>query len=388
LAFQLPFASQPDEPTQIHEPVLLFRLERPVKGTRDDQSQSLRQHLVGLVPRNAGFESQQVLLVNPLAIGLTSVRGRSVIDQSKVGTDWQADELDAIVADYFAMLALDAAREPFVKAHRARDLMERTGRSHRSVEFKHMNISAVATELGLPTVRGYRPMANYQSTIFDAIDRHLDAHPEVLSEDFAAPILPHWGRGTAAGRGVGQPHTPQFPTVAEPASRFDGGEGIQSLTLTEAPPPGPPRTPRPEGLARLVRKYYPAARDHANRTLGRLGEEQVFHHERARLIAHDRPDLARRIEWTSQERGDGAGYDIKSFDPSGAERLIEVKASRGGPTTPFWLTRTEREVSMEHPTHWRLYRLHDLSAAPGLFVLPPPLEASVRLEAEAWKAHF
>ena len=60
----------------------------------------------------------------------------------KTGTDWSADELDAIVADYFAMLALDAAGQPFVKAHRARVLMEQTGRSHRSVEFKHMNISA------------------------------------------------------------------------------------------------------------------------------------------------------------------------------------------------------------------------------------------------------
>ena len=61
------------------------------------------------------------------------------------------------------------------------------------------------------------------------------------------------------------------------------------------------------------------------RALGKLGEEHVFHHERARLIAHDRPDLARRIEWTSQERGDGAGYDIRSFDPTGAERLIEER---------------------------------------------------------------
>ncbi|RYG97723.1 MAG: hypothetical protein EON58_09060, partial [Alphaproteobacteria bacterium] len=63
-------------------------------------------------------------------------------------------------------------------------------------------------------------------------------------------------------------------------------------------------------------------------------------------------------------------------------------ATRGGPTTPFYLTRTEREVSLERPDHWRLYRLHDLSATPGLFVLPPPLEASVTLEAETWRAGF
>ncbi len=306
---------------------------------------------------------------------------------AKTGTDWRADELDAIVADYFAMLALDAAGQPFVKAHRARALMEQTGRSHRSVEFKHMNISAVASELGLPTVRGYRPLANYQAAIFDAIDRHLDAHPEVLADN-AFSLLPHFGGGGPRSGGGGQPHTQTFAGVSEPASRFGGDGEIQTLTLTEAPPPGPPRAPRPEGLARLVRKYDPAARDHRNRALGLLGEEQVFHHERARLTAADRPDLARRIEWTSQEHGDGAGYDIKSFDPTGAERLIEVKATRGGPTTPFYLTRTEREVSLEHPAAWRLYRLHDLSVAPGLFVLPPPLEESVKLEAETWRAHY
>lgn len=314
-------------------------------------------------------------------------KGGGVADPSKVGTDWTADELDLIVADYFTMLALDAAGQSFVKAHRARALMERTGRSHRSVEFKHMNISAVAAELGLPHVRGYRPMTNYQGAIFDAIDRHLATHPEVFSDD-AFTLLPLHGGGGPRSGGGGQPHTPSHTGVAEPASSFVGYEGSPLLPLTETPPPGPPNAPRPEGLARLVRKYDPAARDHANRRLGLLGEERVFHHERARLIAADRPDLARRIEWTSQERGDGAGHDIKSFDPSGTERLIEVKATRGGPTTPFWLTRTEREVSVEHPAAWRLYRLHDLSTAPGLFVLPPPLEASVRLEAEGWKATF
>lgn len=312
-------------------------------------------------------------------------------DASNAGTDWKDDELDAIVADYFAMLALDAAGEPFVKAHRARALMERTGRSHRSVEFKHMNISAVAAELGLPHVRGYRPLANYQSAIFDAIDRHLDAHPAILSDDAFTllPVARRWGGGSALDRAKTEMATGPNQGVAEPVSRFDtASRSHPPLTLTETPPPGPARTPRPEGLARLVRKYDPAARDHRNRSLGLLGEERVFHHERARLIAHDRPDLTRRIEWTSQERGDGAGYDIKSFDPSGAERLIEVKATRGGPTTPFYLTRNEREVSHAHPAAWRLYRLHGLSAAPGLFVLPPPLEASVTLQAEIWRAGF
>ena len=96
--------------------------------------------------------------------------------------------------------------------------------------------------------------------------------------------------------------------------------------------------------------------------------------------------MARKIEGTSQERGDGA--DIRSFDPASRERLIEVKATRGGPATDFFLTRTEREVSAERPDAWRLYRLHDLAAAPALFQLKPPLEATVTLTAETWRAGF
>jgi hypothetical protein len=33
-------------------------------------------------------------------------------DDEKIGRPWGSDELDAIIADYFAMLAADLAREP------------------------------------------------------------------------------------------------------------------------------------------------------------------------------------------------------------------------------------------------------------------------------------
>ena len=55
------------------------------------------------------------------------------------------------------------------------------GRTHRSVEFKHQNISAVLDELGMPWIPGYKPKRNYQNAIFDAIDRYLTEHPEFLS---------------------------------------------------------------------------------------------------------------------------------------------------------------------------------------------------------------
>lgn len=313
-----------------------------------------------------------------------------MLDQSKVGTDWQADELDAIVATYFTMLAAELAGRPYVKAYHARDLMARTGRSHRSVEFKHMNLSSVLADLGLPTIRGYRRMDNIQGALFSAVERYLDAHPDAwsLGLSFSSPFHGEGDHEVVEGP------TPRQPSVHEPDQAFASpwrqpdAPPPAILPITAPPPLGPARKPRPEGLARIVRKYDPAARDHRNRVLGQWGERHVFHHERAFLIAHDRPDLARKVEWTSQERGDGAGYDIRSFDPTGRERLIEVKATRGGPATDFFLTRTEREVSTERPDAWRLYRLHDLAAAPALFQLKPPLEAVMTLTAETWRAGF
>src|SRR5208337_248272 len=111
-------------------------------------------------------------------------------DEAKIGTNWQDDELDAIVADYFAMLAADLSGQPYVKAQHSAALMAQIGRTHRSVEFKHQNISAVLDELGMPWIPGYKPKRNYQNALFDAIDRYLSAHPDSLSPVPASQVPP------------------------------------------------------------------------------------------------------------------------------------------------------------------------------------------------------
>ena len=344
-------------------------------------------------------------------------------DETKFGTDWSDDELDAIVADYFAMLALDAADQPFVKVHRARALVAETGRSHKAVEFKHMNISAVASQLGLPTVRGYRPLSNYQAALFPAIDRFLSQHPDAwtIGDDRLLPVVERWGGGPRSGGGEGHVIAPPpQPGVAEPHQPFSSpfhGEGDRSsrrvgrsqraddrepglelvegaaptfrqLVLATPPAPGEVNT-RSAPLQRLIRKYDPAAKDAANRRLGLTGEKHIYDHEIARLIAAERMDLARRVEWTSQERGDGAGYDIRSFDPaSGDDRFIEVKTTKGGAKTDFFLSRNEMAFSDEEPDRYRLYRLYDATNDPKLFALKPPLGEAVHLSTETWRAGF
>jgi hypothetical protein len=277
------------------------------------------------------------------------------VDPSKVGRDWRSDELDAIVADYFAMLELELTGQSYVKAQHTKALMERTGRSHRSVEFKHMNISAVLKELGRPTIRGYTPMPNVQGAIFDAIDRYLATNPRALE---LAP--------------------PPFEDVSD------------SRVLFEETPPELQERERPKSqrLERLVRKFDPALRDFRNRSLGLAGEALVVEHERAKLVASERPDLARMVRWVSQEDGDGAGYDIRSYEPSGTERLIEVKTTYGARTTPFFLTRNEFALSGERPDVFRIFRLYDFAEIPKMFQLHPPLEEVVNLEVDSYMASF
>src|SRR6266478_3284587 len=156
--------------------------------------------------------------------------------------------------------------------------MAQIGRTHRSVEFKHQNISAVLDELGLPWIPGYKPKRNYQNAIFDAIDRYLSKHPAALEPVAAVPVV---------------------------APAVDVFVAAPQLTA-EKPVPAP--------LQRLVRKFDPVERDYCNRSLGRAGEEFVVDLERRKLTEAARADLARKIRWVSAEDGDGAGYDVLSFD--------------------------------------------------------------------------
>ena len=106
------------------------------------------------------------------------------------------------------------------------------------------------------------------------------------------------------------------------------------------------------------------------------------------LTRAGRTDLAHDVRWVSKEDGDGAGYDIASFTPDGAIRLLEVKTTKGYARTPFWISRNELAVSRERHAEWRLFRLRDVSRRPQAFELAPPLEAHVSLLATQFLADF
>ena len=272
--------------------------------------------------------------------------------EAVTGTDWTEYELDLIVADYFEMRAAELASVPYVKARHRAALMERISRSEGSVEFKHQNISAVLDELGTSWIRGYKPARNFQTALFSAIDRYLVVHPDTLDLP-VSPISP-----------------------------------LPSTTDVFVPPPSVRDEILPTHLRQLVRKYDPVERDQRNRNLGRAGEAFVFELEQRRLHLAGRPDLSRKVRWIAYEDGDGAGYDVLSFDTEGAERLLEVKTTNGSARTPFFISRNECDVAAKHPHHWELYRVHKFSSDPQVFTLQPPLESALRLTTAVWRASF
>lgn len=157
------------------------------------------------------------------------------------------------------------------------------------------------------------------------------------------------------------------------------------------PPPTHNNAPPPDELGQMTeiaRKHDVAGRDARNRALGRAGEERALAHERASLLAAGRTDLASRIRWVSHLDDDGAGYDIRSFDVEGRDRLIEVKTTNGWERTPFHLTRNELEVAVAHHDDWRLMRLWNFAREPRAFELRPPLESHVSLMATSYLASF
>jgi hypothetical protein len=270
------------------------------------------------------------------------------------GSVWSDLEVDAIVADYFAMLNDEIAGTPFNKSEHRRTLQSQTGREPGSIERKHQNISAVLERLGLPFIRGYKPLAHFQNALLNAVERYLALRGQPIFEFIES--------------------APNSVTESP------------NLWIGAAPEVDPKEHAEPERLRQLVRKFDPAERDARNRSLGRRGEELVLLHEQHRLRAHGQLDLARKVEWTSEVHGDGAGYDIRSFDLDGSDRLIEVKTTNGPVKTPFFLSENERAFSMERADAFRLLRIYSFVAKPSAFELRPPLSERLALSATNYRA--
>jgi len=273
--------------------------------------------------------------------------------------DWSREEVEATIADYLAMLASELAGVSYNKAAHRRKLAELLdGRSEQAIEFKHANISAVLIDLGFPYISGYKPRSNYQLLLYEVVSERLAANPQLLSvaaADADQPIV-----------------VPEVDDI---------------LSVLTSPPTSaePPRAVQQSQVRRSFSTNY-LEREARNRSLGLAGEQFVLNFERARLLSLRKDDLAARIEHTSRVRGDGEGYDILSFEESGRERLIEVKTTKYGRETPFFVSSNEVAVSESHADEYHLYRLFGFRLSPHLFTVSGTLQATCWLSASSYLA--
>lgn len=266
---------------------------------------------------------------------------------------WSRLEVEATVASYFDMLELGLQGSPFNKtAFRKALLPLLDGRTPGAVERKHQNISAILIEERVPYISGYKPLGNYQGLLREVVLEQL-----AVRRDTRALIEREVRR------------------IPEPPSIDDI---LETLVAPPRPRPGVGSSVRRKPHSRPPVDYL--ALEAATIALGKAGEEFALNFERARLEAEGRSALAGKVEHVSVERGDGLGYDILSFDADSRERLIEVKTTKYGEYTPFYLTRNEVSVSADNAPLYHLYRIYSFGPAPRLFTRAGALDQAFILE--------
>jgi len=264
--------------------------------------------------------------------------------------DWTEAENRAIVDDYLAMLALEGAGESYNKTEHRNALIESMGgtRSPGSIERKHQNISSVMLQLGLPYIKGYKPLPNIQDALRLEVRRRLEDDP-----GWFAKLQPQ----------------PQSPVEAHFAA------ALRQVAVPEMPP---------ETHGRKV--DYGLLQEESKR-VGDRGEEFVFNFEKATLEREGRADLAADVLWVAREVGDGAGYDIRSFNLDGGLRYIEVKSTKLGALTPFYITSAELDFALRHREDYAIYRVFDVdSDAPEFYVLEGDLDTLLAVEPVTYRA--
>ncbi|MDO8501592.1 MAG: DUF3883 domain-containing protein [Gemmatimonadaceae bacterium] len=271
--------------------------------------------------------------------------------------NWSRLEVEAVVADYIAMLKEELQHREYNKTqHRRLVASMLPDRSDGSIERKHQNISAILIGLGHPWITGYKPLGNFQGLLAEVVSDRLSFDGELAALAEQAVRAP----GT----------TPQIDRIL---SRLED-------------PPEPAQLKYPALKERFIIPGQTRTRinylevEANNGSLGRAGEEFIVRFERERLQQLGKESLADRIEHIAVTEGDGAGFDIRSFEPDGTDRFIEVKTTAYGKQTPFLVSRNEVAVSNYRGLRYHLCRLFKFRDDPRFYSLDGSIQDRCLLE--------
>jgi hypothetical protein len=258
------------------------------------------------------------------------------------------------------MLSKEQLGIPFNKtAVRRRLLPLLNRRSEGSIEFKNRNISAVLARIGQPFIKGYILAYNYQRQLLEeAVFSYIQREPQAEK-------------------------TFKLFAESEPAPRalvFD--------KMLEKAPERETSLQESELVYRSPVKINYLEVEQANQKIGRAGEEIALKFERWRLIQAGKENLADKIEWVSQTRGDGLGYDILSRNTNGTDRYIEVKSTKLTKESPFYFSALEYDFSKRSGSDFFLYRIFNLKAEPKLFICNGAYDQFCNIRSTKFKGSF
>lgn len=274
--------------------------------------------------------------------------------------DWTQAEVELIVSEYFEMLSKEQSGIAYNKSEiRRRVLPLLNNRSEGSIEFKNRNISAVLAKIGQPYVRGYLPAYNYQKLLLEeVVFSYIRQKPEVEKT---------------------------FQRFAESAPT---PKALVFEDMLEEMPKADALALEPEIVYRSPVKVNYIELEQANKTVGQAGENIALQYERWRLVQAGKESLADRIEWVSQTKGDGLGFDILSKNTNGTDRYIEVKSTKLTKEAPFYFSALEYEFSKRKHSSFFLYRVFNLRGTPKLFIANGAYDEFCHIRPTQFKGSF
>jgi hypothetical protein len=289
-----------------------------------------------------------------------SLRINNAHDDSEA---WDWLEYEVCAAEYFSMLTKEMHSIKYDESAQIRALSKAlVNHSTAAIDLQLQHISAILLQMGFPYISRFKPNFKYQIELKEVILAQLAAQQSTM--DDLTPI----------NSSIKPPYTTSW-------------ENILDLDLPE----------RIAAVIRPDRRFIARIQDYAkresmNRHLGESGEDFIYTYEKKRLTRAGRDDLANEVEWSSKEKGDGLGYDLKSFvvnDETSEvrEHFIEIKTTVSGKYQPFFVTDNELAFSKKEESY-SLFRVYDFPKSPRFFQLRGPIDQNVNLSSELYKASF
>ncbi len=274
--------------------------------------------------------------------------------------NWNKEEVILIVNDYFEMFRMELNSIPLNKSAHRRKLIPLLRNRDKAIEFKHQNISAVLATMGLPYIKGYKPLFGYQQLLVDEVAFYLENNKLLFEKEF---------------------------------KKF-ADEKVEAITkkinfehLIDKKSPTKTKVTEKEPVFLPIKTNY-LAKEQSNRNLGEMGEQLVYNYEKWRLIKAGKEKLAEGVEWVSKEKGDGTGFDILSKQTNGKDMFIEVKTTKLAKETPIYFSRNEWKFALLKNKDFYLYRVFNFTDKPQIFINRGNYESFCSLRPQTFKGYF